>query len=182
MLSEDQLIDQVLSGDRAAFGLVVNKYKRMAINVAYRILGNPEEAEEAAQDAFVKAFRALEKFDKKSKFSTWFYRIVSNEALGRARKKKLNQVDISSAYGIGMEDTSNSEQVKLVRAGLVALNEKDGALLTLFYLNELSLDEIGDLLGIEANTVKVGVHRARKRLAHKMLEIYGQEVYELVKD
>lgn len=160
----------------------MDRYKRLAFNVANRILWNPDEAEEAAQDTFVKAYKNLAKFDGRSKFSTWFYRIVSNEALGRARKKKYDKVDISEAVGIGEMDKDPSEKATLVRKAIQKLNDKDSELLTLFYLNELSLEEIGNILDIEPNSANVSIHRARKKLATKMLEEIGNEVYELMQE
>lgn len=182
VLPDDHLIEAIRAGDQSAFAELVDKYKRLAFNVANRILWNPNDAEEAAQDAFVKAYKNLNKFDGRSKFSTWFYRIVSNEALGRARKKRHDQVDISEAIGIGEVDRDNSEKATLVRNSVRKLNDKDSELLTLFYLSELSLEEIGNILDIEPNSAKVSIHRARKKLAAKMLEEIGDEVYELMQE
>lgn len=182
MHQDDHLIDAVLNGDQTAFAELVNGYKRMAFNVAHRILWNEEEAEEAAMDAFVKAYRNLKKFDRRSKFSTWFYRIVTNEALGRARKKKLDKVDIEAAFDLGKHDRSSDENQALIQMGIRSLSEKDAELLTLFYLKEFSLEEISELIDAETNTIKVNIHRARKRLAKKMLELLGEEVYVLLED
>ncbi len=182
VLTDDQLIDNVLAGDQAAFAQLVDKYKGLAYNLALRILRHEEEAEEAAQDAFIKAYRHLSGFDRRSKFTTWFYRIVTNEALSRARKKKLQKVDIREARYVGQTDRGISENPELIRVGLGQIGEKDAEVLTLFYLKELSLDEIAEILEMTANNVKVAVHRARQRLAKKMLELLGEEVFELVKE
>jgi len=180
--TDDQLIDNVLAGDQGAFGELVDKYQRLAYNVALRILRHEEEAQEAAQDAFVKAYRHLSNFDRRSKFTTWFYRIVTNEALSRARRKKLQKVDIREARYVGVADRGMPENPELVREGLNQLAQKDAEMLTLFYLKELSLDEIAEMLEMTANNVKVAVHRARQRMANKMLELLGEEVYELVNE
>lgn len=182
MLPDEQIIEAVVSGDQTAFASLVDKYKRMAFNVAFRILKNESEAEEAAMDAFVKVYRNLKNFDHRSKFSTWFYRIVTNESLGRARKKKHEMVDLSSAHHLGELDGGSGENAKLVRTAINALGEKDAEVLTLYYLKELSLAEIGEMLGVEPNTIKVNVHRARKKLAATMLDLIGHEVYELLED
>lgn len=181
VITDDRWIDDVLAGDPTAYGAVVQKYQTLAYNVAWGILKHDEEAEEAAQDAFIKAYRNLGKFDRRSKFSTWLYRIVANEALGRARKRKHTQVDIREARYVGVQQGDLSENPQLVQMGLAQIGEKDAEMLTLFYMQELSLEEIGDLLQMTANNVKVAVHRARQRLAKKMLEMLGEEVYELVK-
>ena len=182
VLTDDQLIDKVLAGDQGAFGELVDKYKSLAYNVAYRVLRHEEEAQEAAQDAFVKAYRHLSGFDRRSKFTTWFYRIVTNESLSRARKKKYEKVDIREARFIGHTDNQLSENPELIQMGLDQIGNKDAEMLTLFYLKELSLDEMAEMLEMTANNVKVAVHRARARLARKMLELLGEEVYELVKE
>ena len=155
---------------------------RVLYNLALSVLKHEEEAQEAAQDAFVKAFRHLSGFDRRSKFTTWFYRIVMNESLSRARKKKINKVDIREARHVGHEEGITSENPALIHAGLEQIGNRDAEMLTLFYLKELSLEEIGEMLEMTANNVKVAVHRARQRLAKKMLELLGEEVYELVKD
>ncbi len=180
MHPDDQVLDAILNGDQSAYAEIVDRHKRFAFNIANQILRNAEEAEEAAQDAFVKAYRNLKKFDRRSKFSTWLYRIVTNEALGRARKKKYDHVDIASAFGIGQADNSTDENAFLVRSSILKLGDKDRELLTLFYLKELNLEEMGQILDQETNTVKVSVHRARKKLANMMLSEIGEEVYALI--
>jgi RNA polymerase sigma factor (sigma-70 family) len=182
VLTDDQLIDKILAGDQGAFAQLVDKYKSLAYNVAYRILRHEEEAQEAAQDAFIKTYRHMSGFDRRSKFTTWFYRIVTNEALSRARRKKYEKVDISEARFLGQSDNGISENPALIHMSLAQIANKDSEMLTLFYLKELSLDEIAEMLEMTANNVKVAVHRARGRLAKKMLELLGEEVYELVKD
>lgn len=182
MISDERIIDEVLEGDQKAFESLVNRHKRFAFNIALNILRNEEEAEEAAQDSFMKAYKNLYRFDRKSKFTTWFYRIVTNESLSRRRKRKLDHAPIEDAYHVGALESSNDENRKLIQASIQKLNEKDSELLTLFYLKEFSLDEIAELVESTANTVKVGIHRARQRLAKKMLELLGDEVYELVND
>ncbi len=182
VISDDRLIDEVLAGDQKAFETLVNRHKRFAFNVAFNILRVEEEAEEAAQDAFMKAYKNLLRFDRKSKFTTWFYRIVTNESLSRRRKKKLDQDPIESAINMGEMDTDANENKQLVNTAITHLNEKDAELLTLFYLREFNLEEIAELVESTSNTVKVGIHRARQRMAKKMLELLGDEVYELVKE
>lgn len=185
MISDFTLIEQTLKGDQPAFETLVNRHKRMAYNVALRIVGTETEAEEVAMDAFVKAYNNLKKFNRDSKFTTWFYRIVTNQALSLKRKKRIDTVDIENASQKSnnlVDPVLQKENENLVRNALASLSEKDESLLTLFYLKELSLDEISEIVELTVNNVKVGVHRARKRLAESLKAQLGNEVYELVNE
>ena len=138
-----------------------------------------------AMDAFVKAYNNLKKFNRDSKFTTWFYRIVTNQALSLKRKKQIDTVDIENASQKSNRSSDpilQKENEVLVRNALSSLSEKDETLLTLFYLKELSLDEISEIVELTVNNVKVGVHRARKRLAESLKAQLGNEVYELVNE
>ena len=185
MISDFSLIEQTLEGDQSAFETLVNRHKTMAYNVALKIVGSEMEAEEVAMDAFVKAYRNLKKFNKESKFTTWFYRIITNQALSLKRRKKLDTIDLENA---ATESDRSSDKVlqkeneRLIRRALSDLSDKDETLLTLFYLKELTLDEISEIVELTVNNVKVGVHRARKRLAETLKAQLGDEVYELVKE
>ena len=185
MISDFSLIEKTLAGDQSAFEILVNRHKAMAYNVALRIVGIEADAEEVAMDAFVKAYNNLKKFNQESKFTTWFYRIVTNQALSFKRKKRIDTVDIENANAMvnhASGSLDRKENQLLVSKAIHSLSEKDGTLLTLFYLKELSLDEISEMVELTANNVKVGVHRARKRLAETMKAQLGAEVYELVRD
>ncbi len=185
MISDFSLIEQALEGDQSAFETLVNRHKSMAFNVALRIVGMEADAEEVAMDAFVKAFMNLKKFNKESKFTTWFYRIVTNQALSFKRKKRIDVVDLDKAKFKSnslSESLIQKESARLVTNAITTLSEKDETLLTLFYLKELSIEEISEMIELTINNVKVGIHRARKRLAESMKAQLGNEVYELVKD
>jgi RNA polymerase sigma factor (sigma-70 family) len=181
VISDFDLIQRTLRGDQQAFASLVNRHKSFAYTVAVRVLNDEEEAEEAAMDAFVKAHRNLGKFQGDSKFTTWFYRIVTNEALTRKRKVKAALVDLDKAENQPWEEQRpDGQQAALVRAGIQELGEKDAMLLTLYYLEEQNLAEVGETLQMDANTVKVAVHRARKRLAEALYRQLGDEVKELL--
>ena len=177
--SDIQLIERVLKGETAAYRALVNRHKDYAFTIAYRLLGKREEAEEAAQDAFVRAFNGLANFNREAKFTTWFYRIVLNAALTIQQKIKRPTEDLENAaillhrssYGKGADEsnpTKQKEQRYYIELALKQLPPDDVTMITLFYLKEQSLDEIAEICGIEANTVKVKLHRARKRLAEVM--------------
>jgi RNA polymerase sigma factor (sigma-70 family) len=186
-------IERVLRGDSTAFRELVNRHKDYAFTLAYRILNSREDAEEAAQDAFVRAYNALASFNREAKFTTWFYRIVVNCALTVQQRRKSKTVDIDDAkilmahpdiVGRGANDTTNAmkqqEQKFYIQKALKLLSPDDVTMITLFYLKENSLEEIAETVGIETNTVKVKLHRARKRLADAMQNILKGEVKSLL--
>ena len=166
-------IERILRGEAAAFRELVERHKDYAFTVALRILNSREEAEEAAQDAFVRAYNGLAMFNREAKFSTWLYRIVVNCALTVQQKRKMRTEDLENAKilrgGNDVADTlKQKEQRHFIERALKLLSPDDVTMITLFYLKENSLEEIAESIGIETNTVKVKLHRARKRLAEAM--------------
>ena len=182
------LIDRILRGETPAYRELVNRHKDYAFTIAYRILNSREDAEEAAQDAFVRAFNGLQNFNKEAKFTTWFYRVVMNAALTIQQKKKLVTEDIDNVHtnslvlrGEDYADTmKRKEQQYYIKEALKLLSPDDVTMITLFYLKEQSLEEIADIVGIETNTVKVKLHRARKRLADVMQDMLKGETQSLL--
>ena len=170
---EELYLRLVLEGDVSKFSWFIDRYKRMAFSIAYRIVNNREDAEEAVQDAFLKAFKSLGKFRKGSKFSTWFYRIVVNTALTRVRTETPKQESFDeTAAGDKLVDEVGpvyraldlSEQIKLINDALGEMSMDDRLLLTLYYLNENSVEEITGITGIVRESVKMKLHRARGKL------------------
>ncbi len=175
-------IGEVLKGNRKAFSNLVEKHKNWVFTIAFRIAGNREDAEEIAQDAFMKAYRSMDKYKGTSKFSTWLYSITYNTAISKVRKKKITTSPIEeSVIGNFSEDDviedlsgfSGDEQQKLVTKVLDQLPAEENLIIRLFYLNENSIDEISEITGLSASNVKVRLHRIRKKmyvLLHGILE------------
>jgi RNA polymerase sigma-70 factor (ECF subfamily) len=170
---ENEYIREILNGDPSRFSYFVAEYKDMAYSLAYRIVNNNEDAEEVVQDSFVRAFKSLHKFRQSSKFSTWFYRIVVNRALSikSQAKKTITEIDINTIPEIQLEEIDNTyrnliqtEREKFINSALNELKEEDSLLLTLYYLNENSVEEITEITGISADNVKMKLLRARKKL------------------
>ncbi len=191
MQHEDDLliIRNVLAGDSLAYAKIVDTYKDMAVSLAYNILLNREDAEEAAQDAFLKAYQALKTFRGHSKFSTWLYRIIINISLNKKKKKKqLPAVaDLEEQDFMASPDTNNaqqhlvnSEQKKHIRLALRSLNEQERICITLHYLYELSVQEVNEATGISPANVKVILHRARKHLYQCLQNNLKGEVISLI--
>ncbi len=171
---ETSIINQIIGGDTQAFAVLVDRYKDLVFTLAIRMLKNREEAEEVSQDSFIKVYKALPKFKGDSKLSTWIYKVAYNTCLDRIKKNKnrYNEVAIDSFTENQIKSLDNAlnaleerEQLQTLQDCLQKLASKDSFLLTLFYFEELSLEEISKIVNMEANTVKVNIHRARKRLA-----------------
>lgn len=179
---ENILINAIKNGDTRAYAQLVDRYKDLVYTLALRMLKQREEAEEVAQDTFIKVFKSLDKFKGDSKFSTWIYRVAYNTCLDNIKKNKkhLNNVAIDEftfnkldTIDNALDHIINEERSVLIKNCIDKLPEDSSALLTLFYFEELSLEEISKIINIEANTVKVKLFRARKKLA-VILEQYLQ--------
>jgi RNA polymerase sigma factor (sigma-70 family) len=169
-------IDQVLAGKNSAFSYIVDRHKDRAYNLAFRICGNHEEAEEIAQDSFLKAYRSLKSFKRKSSFATWLYRIVYNTSISfvRVKKKGVLSLDDFPADVIDFMGSNTSEEdgekeyrCALVNFALQKISEEERGLISLYYYEEMSADEISDVTGISKSNIKVKLFRSRQ----KMLEI-----------
>jgi RNA polymerase sigma factor (sigma-70 family) len=188
--SDTELINKVLGGDKAAYADLMKRHQRFVFTLALRFAKNREDAEEIAQDCFIKAYRSLNTFRNTAKFSTWLYRIVYTTAMTFLRKKRLDIQSIDTELGLlnvenhvsdlKSDDVEHKSKMVYVNRAINQLSPDDAAVITLFYQGEQSLDEIGQALGMESNTVKVKLHRARHRLKEKIENILHHEVRELL--
>lgn len=178
-------IAKIKDGDPGAYAVLVDKYKKMGFNVALQLMGNREDAEEVTQDAFLKAYQAIDTYKGESKFSTWIYRIIYNTAISRLRKKKLDTRSIDDEYSASVNVKSTQSAVKELRNGErkqylnKALNKmcgEDKALLTLFYLEEHSIEEVCSITRLSNSNVKVKLFRARKKLYSNLEAILHGEL------
>jgi RNA polymerase sigma factor (sigma-70 family) len=187
---DDQIyIQAILAGDTAAFAHLVNKHKTMAFNIAYRLLKSREEAEEVMQDSFLKIFHALKEFRGDAAFSTWMYRIIYNQSISRLRKKKLpvHSYDDENFEWMEPADTLQeleklhaSEQKKYVAEAIGRLPGDDANIVSLFYMNESSVEEISEITGLSQSNVKVKLFRARKRLYEELNHILKKEINHIL--
>jgi RNA polymerase sigma factor (sigma-70 family) len=184
------LISKVLQGDKGAYAQIIKRHQRFVFTLALRFSKCREDAEEIAQDSFIKAFRALATFKQNSKFSTWLYSIVYTTSMTFLRKKRLDTTSIDDeTIVIQLEgqvsdhaviDVEHKSKMHYVNLAISQLAPVDAAIITLFYQGEQSLEEIAQALGMEANAVKVKLHRARHRLKEKIEGILKQEVRDLL--
>lgn len=166
---EDQLIEQIKNGNTEAFRNIVNHYRDVVYGLCLRMVSNQMEAEELAQDAFLKVFKSIAGYRGESKFSTWLYRITYNTCISHLRKSKLESVDIKdnhakSDYNSGFSLLVKEDNVKLIKKIINRLKPEDKAIIQLFYLEENSIKEIAQVTGFTNANVKVKLHRAK----HKM--------------
>jgi RNA polymerase sigma-70 factor (ECF subfamily) len=166
-------IKQVLDGNVNAFTFIVDRHKDHAFNLAMRICGNREEAEEVAQDSFMKAWRSLKQFKMKSSFATWLYRIVYNTAVSliRTRKKGILSLeefpaDITDFTGNNITDEEAELEYRnsLLNFALQKISDEERALITLYYFEESTIDEIAEVTGLGKSNVKVKLFRARQKM------------------
>ncbi len=175
-LGDKIIIKQVNQGDVAAYAILVKRYQQMAYTLALSITKNKEDAEEVAQDAFVKAYKNLSTFKGKSKFSTWLYQIVYRTALSKIRIQKHHTQEIDDKVMnndlLKENQPNNLEQLDrklIIRVAIDQLKEDESFLLILYYYEELTVDEIADSTGLSESNVKVKLHRARKNM-HDQLQ------------
>lgn len=182
-IDENVLIDRIIEGERQLYAQLVDRYKSFAYAIALRVVDTKSEAEEAAQDAFIKAFHYLKGFNRKAKFSTWLYRIVFNTAVSYKRKNRQRfEVieNITLRYGEDADaGTEKNDQAIFLKQAMNQLNEADKLAIELFYLKEFSLEEVAEMIGQNHNTIKVRVHRARQRLAEELKKILKAEALSL---
>jgi RNA polymerase sigma-70 factor (ECF subfamily) len=188
-LNDNEIISKVLSGDYQAYAGLVNRYQNYVFTLALRMVKNREDAEEVAQDTFIKAYKYLADFRGNSKFTTWLYTIVNNTGISFLRKKKLtiHSLDDEKVFatadnidsGMRANKIEQKSKVGMVNDAIGLLNPDDAQIITLFYKAEQSLEETAQVLGIEVNAAKVRLHRARTRLKEKMETYFAQEVKDL---
>jgi len=191
-LTDTEIIKKILQGDQALFAQLVQRYQRYVFTLVSRFTSNREDAEEISQDIFVKAYRSLADFRGEAKFSTWLYTVVRTSCITFLRKKQLDTTSLDNERtliqlenkesGFNANIVEQKSRHALLNAAIRLLSPDDSQILTLFYKGEQSLEEIGRIMGLEPNTVKVKLHRARNRLREKMEKHFSYAVQELRED
>jgi RNA polymerase sigma-70 factor (ECF subfamily) len=182
-ITEQRIIQRAKSGDRDAFAELVDLYKDKVYHVSYRMLGNQQEAEDVAQETFLRVYANLDNYDPQYKFSTWIYRIASNLSIDILRKRKKNlsiDAEITGAEGVDwhdrLADTSKGPEEEVlidelqeeVQDAIMGLNPKYRAVMLLRYIEDLSLQEISEVVQLPISTIKTRIHRGREALRKKL--------------
>ncbi len=176
-------IKQVKKGDQNAFGEIVEIYKNKVYQICYRMLGNRHEAEDAAQEAFIRAFVNIHTFNQDLKFSTWLFRIATNLCIDKIRKKKPDfylDAEVSGTEGLTLysqiasetelpeDELESLELQEEVQKQILKLPDKYRTVIVLKYIEELSLNEISEILNLPLGTVKTRIHRGRDCLRQQL--------------
>ena len=188
-LNDSEIISKVISGDHSAYAELVNRYQHYVFTLVLHMVKSREDAEEVAQDVFIKAYKYLSDFRGDAKFSTWLYTIVNSTCITFLRKKKLEVHSLDNEQVFEVADSKDSgfranlveqkSKQAMVQQAIGLLSTDDAQIITLFYKAEQSLDEIAAIIGVEVNTAKVRLHRARARLKEKMETHFAEEVKNL---
>ncbi len=172
--SDLDYINKIVDGDTSAFAILVDRYKDLVFTLAYKMLKNREEAEEIAQDTFIKIFKSVGKFKGDSKFSTWVYKVTYNTCLDYLKKKKrginityIEDFDLQQLKTLDKISNAIDEKEKnqLIHDCLNVLPSEEAFLLTLFYFEQQSTDEIAKVMDTNANNIKIKLYRTRKKMA-----------------
>jgi len=186
-IDEHKTIQRVLNGDVKAFEEIVVLFQDMVFTLAYRVVKNREEAEEVAQDVFIKVYKSLKSFNEKSKLSTWIYRITYNLSINRYRSQKrqpiTTEIDNSNENKLGhtkdaLSELSEREKHKVINKAILTLPETEKIIITLYYYEELPIAEIAEIVGISPQNVKVKLFRSRQKLYAELKEKVGLEILD----
>ncbi len=179
MNREQDWIAAVRSGDEQVFGRIVEAYQRPVYSLAYRMLGNAGDAEDAAQEAFLKAYRAMASYDPSRPFSTWLLSITAHHCIDRLRRKRLQEISLDGlpawraipADGVDPQQAAlRSDRGDRIEGLLEALSEADRLVIVLRYWHDLGYAEIADVTDSSISAVKSRLHRARRQLADLLAE------------
>jgi RNA polymerase sigma factor (sigma-70 family) len=179
-------IEKVINGQTNYFSYIVEKYQDIVFSIALKVLKNREDAEEMAQESFVKAFKSLHTFKGKAKFSTWMYRITYNTCISEVRKKKVyftstDDVQIvDEAEEMNLDGIPAENREKFVKEALEKLPEDEYTLILLYYFEEQSVEDICKVTGLSESNAKVKLHRARKKLYTILNEMLKGDLYTIL--
>lgn len=184
--NDSYYIEKVINGQTNYFSYIVDKYQNIVFSIALKVLRNREEAEEMAQESFIKAYKSLGSFKRKAKFSTWLYRITYNTCISATRKKKHH---FTSTDDLQIEDESQEMNLdgipeenrsKYIKAALKKLPEDEYTLVLLYYFEEQSIEEVSKVAGLSESNTKVKLYRARKKLYKILNDMLKDELHTIL--
>lgn len=183
--NESEWIHRAMQGDDNAFAMLVEVYQVPVYNLCYRMLGNPMEAEDAAQEAFLRAYKGINRYDPERRFATWLLSIASHHCIDRLRRRKypIRSLDELLPWQQKADDApgpetalTQKENQEAVRKMLEQLGDHDRMVLILRYWYDLSYEEIAQSLSSSVSAVKSRLHRARRQLADQWIKRTSIEV------
>lgn len=188
-ISDEDIIQMVLQGNTRAYAMLVDRYSNYVYTLANRVLDNTADAEEAAQDVFVKAFNSLPTYNRQGKFSTWLYTITRNTCISRTRSNRQVTIHKEEQQLVNLAGHNNNTTTKLehtarktvIAKALQLLPNDEAEIITLFYIHEQSIEEICAILDITNSNAKVKLYRARKRLKEILDKHFSTDITEYYK-
>ncbi len=178
-MSEQDIVTLARKGDQAAFTTLVQTYQTAIYNLCYRMLGEADQAQDATQETFLRAYTQFHRYDPERPFKTWLFSIASHYCIDRLRRRRITWLDIDDEplaghpalreKRVGPEDTATqSERARDVQALLETLPAKDRAAVVMLYWYDLSYQEIAEATGTTVSAVKSRLHRARAAMAETL--------------
>jgi RNA polymerase sigma-70 factor (ECF subfamily) len=170
MADEHQWVQEVLSGNKQAYAHIINKYKNQLYATILRMTKNPEDAQDLVQEAFIKVYNQLRRFDGKGSFSSWMYRVAINHCMDEFRKKRyqMKQIEVNEDKIINPNHPEiiflKKEKSRQLERLIGTLPEDERMIILLRYVNELSYDEICNLIDVPLSQVRNKLHRAKKKM------------------
>ena len=176
--NEAEWLINAQNGDQQAFSYLVEKYQRPVYNLSYRMLGNAQDAEDAAQESFLRAYKAIKRYDKNRAFSSWLLSITAHYCIDQIRKKKFTIMSVEELSMPNLPDNAPGVESKLstkdeklrIRTLLDVLSPIDRAAVILYYWYDYSYQEISDTLSLSISAVKSRLHRSRRAMADSWAE------------
>jgi RNA polymerase sigma-70 factor, ECF subfamily len=180
---ESQWLARALTGDADAFSQLVEAYQTAVYNLCFRMLGDPYEAEDAAQETFLRAYRSMARYDRNRSFSTWLLSIAAHYCIDQIRKRRAVILPVDDLPYQEIQDpgpdpeflASRNEEGRQVQSLLDSLSPVDRASIVMYYWYDFSYDEIAQALGLTTSAVKSRLHRSRRELALAWSEGSKQE-------
>lgn len=184
MISKEQeraIVEQAKVGDESAFRQLIYWHKDEAFSLACSILKDRTLAEDVLQEVFIKVFQKIDSFNYQSRFYTWLYRIVVNRCYNERRKKKqtLETLEREISGNEGFDNLDLNDINAIMQSSLDLMKPNEALVLRLFYLSELSIEEVKEVTGFSQSKVKVALHRGRKNLKELLLQKLGKEIEDL---
>ncbi|MAP54548.1 RNA polymerase sigma factor [Altibacter sp.] len=185
--TDQYYIEKTMQGDTQAFGVLVERYQDFIFTIVLRMVKNREEAEEVAQDSFVKAYESLSSFRGESKFSSWLYSIAYRKALDRIRQQKRSRTTPlmeertegnTELVENALDYLQGQERSAIIQKAIQKLPEEEAAIITFYYFEEQSVKEIAAITSLSEDNVKIKLFRSRKKL-HTLLKHFV--VHEITK-
>jgi RNA polymerase sigma-70 factor (ECF subfamily) len=174
------LVARVRAGDRSAFDALVHAYMRQAFQLAFRVVGHREDAEDLVQEAFLAAYQYLDSFDATRPFGPWLMRIVLNRGANlrrtRARRETEPETDAVSPAPSALEESERAEARVMLTQAMATLSERQRMIVTLFDVDGMTSTEIGEMLDLSAGTVRWHLHEARRTLRGALTRFFKGDV------